>query len=337
MTPSTPTVRRAHRAYVTFGIVLPLIVGLVGVGLMLLWLPQMPETVAIHWGASGADGFGPAWSTPVILAGVIVLLVVLLAACALPGWRAGEWGSTQRFVGALGPAIVVFFTVGITWSFGAQRGLSDPADAPSILLPFAVGALAGAVVGIIAWFAQPAVTLSGGSGAGLSPADIALGQGERAVWLRTTTMSTPGLAFIVGATLLMVGLSVVFVLSGSAMAWVLALLTVLLVVLTVTMCVFRVRVDTEGLRVTSLLGIPRFRVPVADIASVSVIEVSPMSQFGGWGIRLSLDGRFGVVLHRGAAIEVTRHRGRTFVVTVDDAETGAGLLNALSQRAERSA
>ncbi|GAA1850566.1 DUF1648 domain-containing protein [Microbacterium koreense] len=337
MTTSNLAVRRAHRAYVTFGIVLPLLVGLVGVGLMLLWLPEMPETIAIHWDASGADGFGPAWSTPVILAATVALIVVLLAACALPGWRAGEWGPTQRFVGALGPAIVVFLTVGITWSFGTQRGLTDPTAAPSILLPFAVGALTGAVVGVIAWFAQPAVTLSGGSPAGHSPADITLGQGEQAVWLRTTTMSTPGLVFIVLATLLMAGLAVVFVLSDSAVAWVIVLLAVLLLVLTVTMCVFRVRVDAGGLRVASLLGIPRFRVPLADIASVSVIEVSPMSQFGGWGIRLSLDGRFGVVMHRGEAIEVTRHRGRTFVVTVDDAETGAGLLDALAERAERTA
>lgn len=57
--------------------------------------------------------------------------------------------------------------------------------------------------------------------------------------------------------------------------------------------------------------------------------VDRKGEFGGWGLRLSVDRRFGVVLRAGEAIEVTRANGKRFVVTVDDAGTGAALLEAL--------
>ncbi|MNY73206.1 hypothetical protein D3C86_2119390 [compost metagenome] len=57
-----------------------------------------------------------------------------------------------------------------------------------------------------------------------------------------------------------------------------------------------------------------------------------MGEFGGWGLRLSTDRRFGVVLRSGEAIEVLRRSGKRFVVTVEDAATGAALLEALVER-----
>ena len=63
-------------------------------------------------------------------------------------------------------------------------------------------------------------------------------------------------------------------------------------------------------------------------------RVDPAAEFGGWGFRLGLDGRFGIVLHAGEAIQVERRHGRPLVVTVDDAQTGAGLLAALVARAQ---
>jgi len=60
--------------------------------------------------------------------------------------------------------------------------------------------------------------------------------------------------------------------------------------------------------------------------------VDPMGQFGGWGLRWGPAG-FGVVLRTGEGIEVRRRSGKTLTVTVDDAATGAALLNALVARA----
>lgn len=58
------------------------------------------------------------------------------------------------------------------------------------------------------------------------------------------------------------------------------------------------------------------------------MTVNPMGDFGGWGLRLSVDGRVGVVLRTGEALQITRRKGRPFVVTVDDAETAAAVLSA---------
>ncbi len=45
--------------------------------------------------------------------------------------------------------------------------------------------------------------------------------------------------------------------------------------------------------------------------------------------------RSGIVLRRGPAVEITFKSGRLFAVTVDDAATGAALLNGLVSLAAR--
>ena len=59
-----------------------------------------------------------------------------------------------------------------------------------------------------------------------------------------------------------------------------------------------------------------------------------MGEFGGWGLRWAPGGGFGVVLRSGPGIRITRTNGKTFSVTVDDAEAGAALLTALAARAQ---
>lgn len=338
MTRSAPSndLRRARRAFLLVALWLPLIAAVVGLALMLAWLPSMPETIAIHWNARGqADEFAAAWVTPVSFVAVGVGVPLLLSVLALAGSRKGEWGPTYRFLAALSLGTTVFLTTIVTWTFGLQRGLADPADAPSIVLPLAVGAAVGVVAGVAGWFVQPAVSTSGGAASGTPARPIDLAPSERAVWLRTTTMARGGLVAIVGATILLAVLTMVLGVSGIAFWWVFALVALLFAALALTTCVFRVRVDASGLRVASPVGIPRFTVPLADVSSVSVVAVDPMGEFGGWGLRVGLDGRFGVVLHAGPAIQVVRRTGRTFVVTVDDAETGAALLETLAGREGR--
>jgi len=61
-------------------------------------------------------------------------------------------------------------------------------------------------------------------------------------------------------------------------------------------------------------------------------------EFGGWGVRTSVaTGATGVVLRSGEAIEIHRTGGRRFLVTVDDAATGAALLATLAERDRRPA
>ncbi|MCH6232255.1 DUF1648 domain-containing protein [Microbacterium sp. CFH 31415] len=336
MTPPAASgdVRRARRTYAVVAVWIPVLLTTVAVTLLLTWLPQVPATVATHWGRGGEpDGFAPAWSVPLLTAAVGFGLAALFGVIALGTRRSGEWGPTLRFLGALSCGTIAFLLVLVTVSFAMQRGLTDANDSPSIGLPLIVGLISGAVAGATAWFAQPAVTVSGGSVDAPASA-VALAEGERAAWLRTTTMSRPAMTAIAGVTLLMAVLAAVFGVSGGELWWLFAALALLFAVLAATTFVLRVSVTESGLRVRSLAGVPRFSVPLAEIRSVSVVRVDPAAEFGGWGFRLGLDGRFGIVLHAGEAIQVERRHGRPLVVTVDDAHTGAGLLAALITRAQ---
>ncbi|MFB9307756.1 hypothetical protein BJY17_002773 [Agromyces hippuratus] len=324
-------VRTARRRFLLIGCALPAAITLVGVGLMVAWLPQVPPTVATHWSGSGPDGFGPAWSVPLGTAVLGFGLVALFAGIMLVGTRDGRWGPMLRLLAALSLGTDVLLVVGITWSFGMQRGLADPLDAPDIGLPVLVSILLALGAGVGGWFAQPNVTTDGRTPVRtVEPLDLAAH--ERAVWVRTTTMTRAGMvAIVVSIVALAIG-TVVVAVTGSTAWWVMLGVTVLLILLAVTTFVFRVRVDDRGLVVRSPLGLPRFGVPLEDVAAVAVRNVHPTAEFGGWGIRLGPDGAFGIVLRAGEALQVTRRNGRRFVVTVDDAATAAALLEALSAR-----
>ena len=85
-----------------------------------------------------------------------------------------------------------------------------------------------------------------------------------------------------------------------------------------------------------LPDVPHKHIPLSDIRAVKVVDVHPTRDFGGWGWRWAGDGRSGIVLQVGPGIEVTQSSGRRFIVTVDDATTGAGVLAALIRRNARS-
>jgi hypothetical protein len=324
-------VRTARRRFLLIGGTLPAAVTLVAVGLMVAWLPQMPPTVATHWSGGGPDGFGPAWSVPLGTAALGLGLVAVFTGIMLVGTRDGQWGPMLRLLGALSIGINVLLIVGITWAFGAQRGLADPHDAPDIGWQLLVSALLAFGAGLGGWFAQPDVTTDGRTPARtVEPLDLAAG--ERAMWVRTTSMNRAGVVVIIASIAVLAIATLVVALAGSTAWWVMLGVTVLLVLVAVTTLVFRVRVDDRGLVVRSPVGVPRYRVPLDDIAAVAVTTVHPTAEFGGWGIRLAPDGAVGIVLRAGEALQVTRRNGRRFVVTVDDAATAAALLEALSSR-----
>ena len=331
-TTSEADVRRARIVYMTVGTWVPIAVTSVAVALMISWLGDLPASIAVHWGPGGApDRFGPAWSSPLLAAILGYGLAGLFTGIGVGVSRSGEWGPVLRFLGALSCGLSVFLMTLLTAGLAVQRGLADAAQAPSILLPLAIAAGAGLVTGAVAWFLQPAVAVSGGT-ATTPDSGLTLAPGERAVWLRTTTMARPAIFAIVGVALLMAAVAIAAGLTGGQLWGLFAGLAALFAILAATTCVFRIRVSDAGLRVRSIAGFPRFRVALDDIAGVSVVNVSPVAQFGGWGIRSGLDGRFGIVLRGGEAIQVARRSGGPFVVTVDDAATGAAVLSALAAR-----
>lgn len=323
--------RRTIRSFSLVAVVVPAVLTVVAVALQLLWLPALPDPAAVHWGVSGGpNGFGPAWTFPVITLVISGVLPIAIGLFCLAGLRHGDRGFTYRFMGAMALWLSVFGAILMTWSVAMQRGLADAHDAPSVVVPMLVAFAIGIVAGVVGWFVQPkdaprqASTTPG--------ATMTLAPGERALWTASAVMAKPAMILIGVAMLVILGSAVLVWFTGDATAGlVVGVVFVVVVAASVTSTAFHVRVDDNGLTVRSEFGLPKFNVPLADIASAEEIFVNPMGMFGGWGMRWA-PGRFGVVLRSGPAIEVTRHSGKQFVVTVDDAETGAALLTALVAR-----
>jgi hypothetical protein len=331
MTRPDPAVRR----FVLVAVWIPIALVAAGLIVQLLALPQLPPTIAVHWNAVGeADGFAPAWTQPIMTVLFGLGLPLLMAVTSLGGLRRGDRGPTYRLMGATAAAVSALVTVALTATLVMQVGLDDASQAPTVWGPLAAALVAGALAGVGAWFLQPRTP---SPDAVTRPAvPLALAANERVLWMRTTSMATGAAVAIVAAVLLLVVVAVAAWVTGSdpVVAWLLTAVAVVLVFFAATTLAFHVRVDDTGLHVQSVLGIPRFRVPLADVQSAARVVVNPMGEFGGWGVRIAPSGRrFGIVLRAGEALEATRRNGRRFVVTVDDAETAAALLEALVQRA----
>lgn len=336
MTTTTTTADRpAVRRFVLVTLILPLVLTVVAVVIQLLVLPTLPDPVAIHWNAAGRpNGFGPVWLTPLLTVVVGLGIPALIAATALSSLRRGDRGFTYRLLGAVALATSALMAVLGTWTTVLQSGLDDAADGPAIGWALVAAFVIAAGAGVAGWLLQPHEPWQSHA---VVPTDaLQLAAGERAVWLQSVSIAPSGMFVLGAAVMLMIATTVMLAVAESdpAATWIMLLVTIVLVALVATCVAFHVRIDDEGIRINSVVGWPRVHVPLADVESAAPVFVSPMGEFGGWGLRWAA-GRFGVVLRTGEGIEVRRRGGKTLTVTVDDAETGAALLNALAARAIR--
>ena len=107
-------------------------------------------------------------------------------------------------------------------------------------------------------------------------------------------------------------------------------------IVTTTFSRIRVTADRSGLQVRyGFLGWPGTSVPLRRIATAQAIDVRP-AEWGGWGYRgnLTLMKRAAVVLRAGPGIRLDLHDGKVFVVTIDNPDKPARLLNAEAYRLE---
>lgn len=319
-------IRSERRVVLLVGLVIPLAVVAASVVLMLSWLPRLPDPVATHWGPGGEpDGFGSPWSGIGLLAGIGVVFSGLMTYTALRAISRGAAPASVRLTVVFSPVFAVLLSVIIAGSLGMQVDLDDATEAGGIFGIFAAAAIAAAVVGVLAWLVLPA---RGSRPATPTPEPaVALDAGERVVWTRTTT--APRWLLALPIVLVVVALVPVFV---EPELWWVSALVLLVVALASLMLVARVTVDASGLVVRSLLGFRMLRVRLADVVSAASVEVDPLAEFGGWGIRFDSRGRRGVILSAGPALQVERRAGGAVVVTVEDAHTAAALLNGLVAR-----
>jgi hypothetical protein len=333
------------------GLIVTLVCGVVPAALLAaiiavpaaLW-SRLPDRVADHWTFAGtANGTAPR------LVSFLVLGVLALVGAGLVwlGWAATR-KSTRSALGysadapeisgaavhgraaAAGTAaamipIGLFLMAVSTGSVLLVAVTNVDADGPRTASAGAgvLPALLGGPL-LLAGFAGYALRRYGGLGAADSATErssLGLRPGERAVW---TGRARARWAWPTAVLLVVAGALV-----GTATArWELGV--VLLVVGVLTLGFTSVRVTVAARRVTvgyGPLGLRFTRIPLHRIASAAAVERTAFSfRYRG---SLAVFGAAAVVLRRGPALRLTLRDGKTFLVTVDDAATGAALLNDL--------
>ncbi|MFB9909238.1 hypothetical protein [Allokutzneria oryzae] len=283
---------------------------------------RLPDSLATHIGLSGrADRFAStaqflfATTMMIGLLGAFFLVLVVVM-------RGNPHG--QRFM--VTGSFAVSTLLGLLHGVVLLSNL-DVADATTvtfsgwgIAVPIVAAVLAGALGYALAGHV-PAPERTGPL-----PEDaprITLAAEERASWSQTMTTRLP----LLGGGVLFVGVLTAAISVEWSVA--IALLPALLLLITSSV---RVTVDGAGLSVRlSLVGWPRKRIALSEIKVVHVKTIRPFKDFGGWGYRFN-GAASGVVLRTGEALVVELTNGTEFVVTVDNAETGAALLNTLAER-----
>ena len=313
---------RARNAILTLAV--PVAVQAVTTAVALSWRGDLPDLVATHWGTDGPDGFSSVLSS-VAICGVVTI------ALALTFWAIGHfWGqasSTRRLAAGVSVGTAVFLGGLVLGTLAAQRGLDDATQAGDIDLALGISMITAIAIGaLVAWLlvpgdAEQAATTSVPTSAPRVP----LPEGERAVWIRQTS-GRSGVGIMVVSTALTAAMAVI---TGQ---WWMLTIPVVLAVLGATMLVWTVRVDARGLDVRSAAGWPRIHVPATSVEGATTRQVNPLREFGGWGWRTGAGGTVGIVMRTGEGIEVAHSGGKRLVVTVDDAETAAALLNTMADR-----
>lgn len=292
-------------------------------------LHDLPNEIAVHFDRSGrpdrSGESGPFISTVVwgtVIAALLTAVAGVVCRRRARSWPVGLVGLAGVGVAWLAPVI------GLTTA-AAHRNVKVWSEARLSLLP--VLAYTGLYAAVIVVVMLKMLPIGPGEhqqthGTVVRPAVV--GPHERVMWVGNTH-SPVILAVMVGVAAVSIGIGV-----GTSDP-LLALLTGWGVIALATISQVHGRADHTGL--TLRLGWapwPRIRVPIDDIAEVSVADIKP-AEWGGWGYRGSttLTGRAALVLRRGDGLVITRHDGTLFAATLDGAADAAAVLETYRQQA----
>ena len=275
---------------------------------------ELPDPVASHWGWTGApDASMPLRLVPLLMVAMLGVALILSALFRVEGKPTAEAFALVGVLGGIGAALTVHLV-------SLNRGVTTWTEAGDfvlwqvgvVLLAASAGGVAGFFIGR-RWYPQRPESSSVGP-------VMEIAAEERVSWIGRASVRWPLSLVGVGAVM-----AVVFPGWGPWLGGLLALVALALMQV-------EARVDDEGLRVR--LGvIPVRRIPLEKISSARGIDLEPI-EWGGWGWRAVGNGS-AIVLRRGAALEISFRSGRRFAVTVDDAGTGAALINGLLARSTR--
>ncbi|MFF5017037.1 DUF1648 domain-containing protein [Streptomyces sp. NPDC001165] len=314
----------------------------VGTAALIVALPwaaggRLPDRLGTHWGAgrNTPDGSMPLWAAS-LFPGLIWLALTAIA--FVVRWRAGD--TARRTTRTCTAAALL--SAGILLS-GAQasvvRANLDHSDWHQARQPTAwitaTLTVAAVAAGVFGWLVNARATVSSSAAApGPSPSGPVqeILPGQRPVWVSRIT--NPWLSLLAAVAGLVAVAALVALVSGLAAAgplWA-VFIPFALTSLAVACCsTVQARASERGLEVAfGPLGRPARRWSAEGIESARAEDRTP-ARVGGWGYRLSSLGTT-VMLRSGECLVIrTRGKGTEFAVSVDDAERGAALLNALNR------
>ncbi|MEU3732117.1 DUF1648 domain-containing protein [Streptomyces sp. NPDC033538] len=306
----------------------------VGVTAVLAGLPfvareRLPDRLATHWNLDGStpDGSMPLWAASVFPA---LIWLVTAVAVTVPLMRTGP---------AVRPWITVtLLPTGIVLA-GAQaavvRANLDRADWHQASQPTAwvVAILVlAAVAGVAGWLVvarRPSASADDTTHGGDTPA-LNLPKGRRLAWFsRTANSWLQLLAAVTGLVAVAALVALVVGLASPGTLWSLFAACAAVSLACALCSSVQARVSERGLEVSfGPFGWPARRWAPGDIETARAEDRLP-TQVGGWGYRVSGLGTT-VMLRAGECLVIRGRGSRTdFAVSVDDAERGAALLNAL--------
>lgn len=290
-------------------------------------VPDLPDPVATHFGVNGAaDGFSSPttlWPTALGIPAVAALSVAAVT-----------WTRNRR--PPEGMRWATGMPVGVVWGVGGviiasllpQRGLADAATATvepvMIVAALALGAAATVVTSRLVDLPDPPST-SGEAPSGARRAALPIG--TTALWRGETPT---------GQAMLVVGLGVLVVaatVTGLLLRWWTGAIVLAAAVPLAASTRFRVTLGPGGMKVAGPLGgWPGLAVPLDTVTGASTSTIRPL-EYGGWGIRMRPGGgTTAVVTRSGPALRLDRTDGSAVVVSLDEADEAAAIVNALLDR-----
>ena len=324
------------------GLVIPLGLTLLGLVLNLIWLPRLPNPMAVHWdGAGVADGFDSPILSLVMFPIVNLLITSLYFFGALQQVSklqkrdAPVWGPSNRLLPAIVFGTVILMSISHLGTTIPQLDLADAREMPPTFFAMIAAIAGGILATVVAFFAQPRLRIDPPPLEG-SGAPRVLAKTEPAEWFGVVRPTRLYL-LIVGSTVLLLVGTVILIASRRPVAWtpviIVGVITVFVLLAAIASTQFHVRIDDRGFEARALFGWPVYRVAASNVASATARHISPFAEFGGWGLRGGFDGATGIVMRAGEGIHIRKHEGRDLVVTIDDADGAATVLRTVASRA----
>jgi Protein of unknown function (DUF1648) len=299
-----------------------------------LWWRQLPDPLAVHWSAGGTvsssmsrAGAAISVTVPAAVCGLTAAILSLVAALAS---RTAAAQARLAKLAALAAALaavlaVAAWTVALANHQAATFRQAHRVGPVDVLVAVVAAVITFAVVAWLSRVRPLAVQAAAASSARLAaqaPASVALAPGERGAWTGRAHLTWWLPAFL---------LAICAVLVATLRPVTAAVLPVAVIfVIYLAFGWIRVSIDWRGLRIHyGLLPWPVTTISLDRLQHAEPINLRPID-WGGWGYRGSRAlGRSAVVLRGGEAIRLELADRGEFAVTVDDAVSGAGLLNDL--------